>query len=156
MRLGDNFLAIAEYGAPQEIFAELDRLAQDEVGATIFTCSTFDAATRQAKRIYTNQPSAYPLSGLKDIEPGRWTQIVLDNGEPFVANTIGQVAEVFPDHELIARLGCGSVVNLPVKLAGSIMGTVNLLDAEHHFTPKRVERVMALRPAAMIAFAALR
>jgi hypothetical protein len=61
----------------------------------------------------------------------------------FVANTLSDIAKVFPDHQLIGFLGCGSVVNLPVLRAGQLVATVNLLDAEGHYTPERVERVAA-------------
>ncbi len=151
-----HFIEVAENGSSDDIFEQLDRLAQAEAGAIIFTCSTFDPATRRAKRVYTNHPKHYPLSGLKDIRPGPWTEQVLDGGETFVANTIGDIAEVFPDHETIASLGCGSVVNVPIKLASSILGTINLLDKPGHYTAERVDRILDLKPAATIAFAALR
>lgn len=151
----DQFFSVAEKGSSEQIFAQLDRLVQSEIGATIFSCSTFDPATRRARRVYTNQPAAYPLSGLKDIVPSRWTETVLDGGEIFVANTIEEIAQVFPDHELIADLGCASVVNVPIKLAGSILGTINLLDAAGHYNQARVGKITKLKPAATIAFAAL-
>jgi hypothetical protein len=37
---------------------------------------------------------------------------------------------VFFDHALIASLGCASVLNLPVKHDGRILGTINLLHEE--------------------------
>ncbi len=151
----EQFVPVAETGFVDEIFAQLERDAQADIGAIIFSCSTFDPKTRQARRVYTNQPQAYPLSGLKEIIPGRWTEIVLDGGKNFVANTIEQIADVFPDHQLIASLGCGSALNIPVKLAGNILGTVNLLHETGYFTGSRVERALSLKPAAMIAFAAL-
>ena len=151
----DQFLSVAETGPTERIFAQLDQLAQNEVGAIIFSCSTFDPTTRQAKRVYTNQPDAYPLSGLKNIDRSRWTETVLDNGNVFVANSIEEIAEVFPDHDLIADLGCGSVVNVPVKVGGSMLGTVNFLDRKGYYDPTRVGKILQLRPAAMIAFAAL-
>lgn len=151
----DQYFSVVEKGPAELIFAQLDQLVQAGVGATIFSCSTFDPTTRQARRVYTNQPAAYPLSGLKEIVPSRWTETVLDGGEIFVANTIEEIAEVFPDHELIAGLGCGSVVNVPIKLAGSILGTINLLDAAGHYNGARVEKITQLKPAATIAFAAL-
>lgn len=154
--ISDQFIEIAETGSAHDMFAELDRMVQAQTGAIIFSCSTFDPITRQAKRVYTNQPEAYPLSGLKDVLPGRWPEVVLDRGQTFVANTISEIEEVFPDHELIARLGCGSVVNMPVILAGSTLGTINLLDKNGHYTEERVEQIKALKPAALIAFAALR
>jgi hypothetical protein len=46
------------------------------------------------------------------------------------------------------------VANIPVARSdGAVVGTVNLLDAEGHFTPKRVaaaEAVVAERGAALI------
>ncbi len=70
-----------------------------------------------------------------------WFDVVHGKQEKFVANTLEDIATVFPDHELIGSLGCGSVVNLPVILGGKLVATVNMLDAEHHYTPERVARV---------------
>jgi len=40
---------------------------------------------------------------------------------------------VFFDHELIASLGCGSILNLPVATGGRILGTLNVLHEEHWY-----------------------
>jgi len=135
-------------------FEALDELIQHEVGAIICSCSTFDPVAREAKRIYTNQPQAYPLSGSKEVTPNRWTRQVLDQGQMFVANTLDEIAEVFPDYELIGSLGCGSVVNLPIRLAGSFLGTVNMLHEPGYYTPKTIEKISRLGGAAIIAFCA--
>ncbi len=148
-------MEVAETGSPEDIFRQLDQLVQESIGAIIFTCSTFDTRTRMARRVYTNQQDAYPTSGLKEIIPNPWTEIVLDRGETFVANSIGDIAQVFPDHVLIASLGCGSVVNLPVKLASRFLGTVNMLHEADYFTEERMGRLSMIKPAAVIAFAAL-
>lgn len=148
-------MEIAESGSPEDIFRQLDQLVQESIGAIIFTCSTFDARTRMARRVYTNQTDAYPISGLKEVTPNLWTEVVLDRGETFVANSISDIAQVFPDHELIARLGCGSVVNLPVKLASRFLGTVNMLHEPDYFTEERMGRLPMIKPAAALAFAAL-
>ena len=58
--------------------------------------------------------------------------------ECFVANTLADIDTVFPDATLIGELGCGSVINLPVVLGDTLVGTVNILDVEHHYTPERV------------------
>ena len=79
----------------------------------------------------------------------------MDGRQFFVANSIEQIAEAFPDHEFIASLECGSVINLPVKLAGMILGAVNLLDKPLHFTAQRIDEAMKIKPAAMIAFSSL-
>ncbi len=150
----DRFSALAETGSVDQIFAGLEAWVLHDVGAIIFSCSTFDLAARNSRRIYTNQPEAYPVSGLKDIIPNAWTAQVLDARKPFVANTLADIALVFPDHKVIKSLGCGSVINLPVFLAGQFMGTVNVLHEPGYYTPARLAALMAIRPAAMLSFAA--
>ncbi|MBV1902121.1 MAG: GAF domain-containing protein [Marinosulfonomonas sp.] len=144
----------AATGTWESTFAALDALIQREVGAIICSCSTFDPVAKKARRIYTNQPEAYPLSGLKEVTPNLWTRQVLDRGQMFVANTLDEIAEVFPDYELIGSLGCGSVVNLPIRLAGSFLGTVNMLHEPGYYTPKTIEKISRLGGAGIIAFCA--
>jgi hypothetical protein len=149
-----SYIAIAETGSADEIFAALQDWVLQDVGAIIYSCSTFDLDAGKARRIFTNQPQVYPVSGLKDIIPNTWTAQVLDARKSFVANTLEDIAKVFPDHPIIRSLGCGAVINMPVFLAGRFMGTVNVLHEAGYYTPERVARLQALRPAAMLAFAA--
>ena len=73
----------------------------------------------------------------------------------FVANTLADIATVFPDYELIGSLGCGSVINLPVTEGGEVVATVNMLDSEQHYTPQRVALAEAhLHTPALQAFQA--
>ena len=148
-----SFTAIAETGTVDQIFKALEDWVQQSVGAIIQSCSTFDLVARNSRRIYTNLPDVYPVSGLKDIIPNTWTAQVLDARKPFVANTIEDISQVFPDHSVIRSLGCGSVINMPVLLAGRFMGTVNVLHEPGYYTPVRLAALQALRPAAMLAFA---
>lgn len=43
------------------------------------------------------------------------------------------IRSVFFDHELIASLGCASVLNLPVRWDGKVIGSLNLLHQAHHY-----------------------
>jgi hypothetical protein len=149
-----SFTAIAETGTAQEIFAALEVWVQQDVGAIISSASVFDLVAGKSRRIHTNQPEIYPVSGLKDIVPNAWTVQVLDGRKSFIANTLAEIATVFPDHPIIHSLGCGSVINMPVFLAGRFMGTVNVLHEPGYYSADRIQRLHALRPAAMLAFAA--
>ncbi|MDE2384481.1 MAG: GAF domain-containing protein [Alphaproteobacteria bacterium] len=113
-------------------------LCQRVVGAKLFTVMTVDNALGLARRAYTNDASAYPVSGTKPIHRDRWFDTVHGQQRSFVANTLADIATVFPDHELIGKLGCGSVINLPVVVDGAVVATINMLDVEHHYTPARV------------------
>jgi GAF domain-containing protein len=145
---------LAALAAPQQpapVFVGLQTIIREEVGAKLFTLMTFDARTGLSRRVHSSHPREYPVSGLKPLPAGLWSRIVIDERRSFVANTIEAIAEVFPDHELIRSLGCGSVVNLPVVLSGEVIGAANALDAPGHYTPERVEKVERLSPFVTIA-----
>ena len=132
-------------GQPATAFRALEALAQETIGARLFTLMTFDAEARLARRIYSNMPDAYPVSGTKPIEDTAWTRALLDRGEVFVANDAAGLAEVFFDHELIRSLGCESVLNLPVVLDVRTLGTINLLHLAGWYGDEHLEigRVIA-------------
>src|SRR5262249_19357587 len=121
-----------------------------------FTLMTFDAPSGLSRRVHSSHPREYPVSGSKPLSMGLWSRIVIDERRAFVANTIEAIAEVFPDHELIHSLGCGSVVNLPVVFSGEVIGAANALDAPGHYTPERVERIERLSPFVSMALLAAR
>ena len=112
-------------------------------GHKLFTVMTVDMEAGLARRAFSDHPVEYPVSGTKPIHHDAWFEIVHGQRRSFVANTIGDIAAVFPDHERIASLGCGSVLNLPVVLKGDLAATINMLDAEHHYTPQRVTDAQA-------------
>jgi len=129
-----------------ELWAALDTLASAEPGHILFTVTTVEMDEGVARRVYTNHPKQYPVSGTKPIHQDEWFDIVHGQRRSFVANTIEDIAKVFPDHDLIASLGCGSVLNLPIFLRNKLVATVNMLAGEHHYTPERVEAAEALLP----------
>ena len=58
-----------------------------------------------------------------------------ENPQGAVPTTTAAIA----DHGLIASLGVGSILNVPLRRAdGSNWGTVNLCGAEGSYTPERV------------------
>lgn len=132
----------------------LQVLAQAIVGARLFTVTTVDLDANVARRLYTNMPDAYPVSGTKPIHVDPWFEQVVLGKNLFVANTLKQISGHFPDWELIGSLGCGSCINMPVFVGGKVLGTVNMLDVEHHFTQQRVGLVTHLQVPAMAAFLA--
>ena len=136
--------AIANAKGADEAFGALQALVQGTVGAKLFTFMTVDMAAQVARRAYTSDPKNYPSSGTKPIRYDDWFDIVHKQRQYFVANTIADIAKVFPDYELIDSLGCQSVVNMPVVLGGELVGTVNMLDGEGDSTPERVETIREL------------
>ena len=130
--------AIATARTADAAFKALQDLAQATVGSKLFTVMTVDMEAGLARRAYTNNAAAYPTSGTKPIQPNGWFDIVHGQKRSFIANTLADIANVFPDHELIGSLGLGSVVNLPIVLNGELAATINMLDVPGHYTPGRV------------------
>ena len=120
-------------------------LAKAVAGHLLFTASVADVSANVVRRAYSNRPSEYPTSGTKPLRgnTGDWFETVFNQRRTFVANTIGDIAKVFPDHELIGSMGLGSVVNFPLVLGDEIVATLNLLDATGHYTPERVAAIEA-------------
>lgn len=133
----DRAIALAK--TSDEAYHALQVLTEEIVGVKLFTVMTVDMAEGVARRAYTSNPRAYPATGTKPIHRNEWFDIVHRDRHPFVANTIEDIAKVFPDHELIDSLGCQSVINLPVILRDELVATVNMLHEGGFYTPGRLE-----------------
>ncbi|HEY4199561.1 MAG TPA: GAF domain-containing protein [Devosiaceae bacterium] len=146
--------AIAAGTEAEAPWRALEAFAQVAVGAKLFTIMRIEGDSEVSARVYSSNPGSYPVSGTKPIERTYWFETLHTRRTPFVANTIGELAKVFPDHELIWSLGCGSVINWPVIIGDAWVGTVNLLHEEHYYTPERVKAAGALSLPAKTAFLA--
>ncbi|NOZ31725.1 MAG: hypothetical protein GXP01_01335 [Alphaproteobacteria bacterium] len=143
--------ALAEHAdQPAATFGALCDLADKVVGHILFTLTAIDRKTGGASRIYSNMPAAYPTFGTKPGNVTDWHRLVIDQRRTFVANSLEGIAEVFDDYELIGSLGCRSVINIPVTVAGRVIGTINCLAGADHYSASRVAASEALKlPGAM-------
>ncbi|QOZ77991.1 GAF domain-containing protein [Bradyrhizobium sp. CCBAU 53351] len=137
---------------PDALFSALDQALKSAIGHKLFTILTYDDGSGEAARIYSNLPGPYPTGGRKRLAPGPWTEAVLDRGEAYVGYTIDDLRHVFSDHELIASLGCESVLNMPVRWRGRTLGSLNLL---HEAGWYGEDDVAACLPFAQLALPAL-
>ena len=131
--------SISRVTAAQGAWRVLAEFSKALDGHKLFTVMTVDMEAGLARRAYSDHPTEYPTTGTKPIHKDAWFDLVHGQKLSFVANTIVDIAKVFPDFELIQSLGCGSVINLPVILRGDLVATVNLLHVEHHYTAARVK-----------------
>jgi hypothetical protein len=147
--------ALAEEDQPRAIFAALETITKQTVGTILFTATTHDTGSLRSVRVYSGNEQAYPVGGWKPLRPGGlWMETVIVGKQSCSALTIEEIAVVFPDYELIRSLGCESSMNLPVIVAGKVIGTVNLLHEKGYYTPARVAAAAELTPYAAIAFLA--
>ncbi|MCA0963717.1 GAF domain-containing protein [Salipiger bermudensis] len=139
--LADFTTALAAATTEEAAFDALCALTKATVGAKLFTVMTSDTEAMVARRAYTDDAENYPTSGEKPIVLNRWFEQVLTRQQAFVSNTLADIDTVFPDAELIGKLGCGSVVNLPLIINGKVIATMNILHEEGYYTPERVAQI---------------
>lgn len=128
------------------IYAQL-HLDCAALGTRLFTITVQDNARDLCWRAYTSHPIEYPISGTKPLTRDGWFEACITAQKTFVANTTPEFAKFFFDHALISSLGLGSCVNIPVIDKGVVLGTINLLAEEGHFTPDRLVKYEALAAA---------
>lgn len=115
------------------------------LGTLLFTVTVQDEAAGLARRSYTSHPLEYPVSGTKPLTRDGWYDQCIGARKVFVANTVPEFAKYFFDHALITSLGLGSCINIPIFAGdGPVLGTVNLLAEELHFTPEKLAAYDAL------------
>lgn len=161
----DFSAALAQFDAdislaktPDAAFTALQTLARAIVGAKLFTVMQVDMAADLSRRAYSSDPVSYPVSGTKPINYGPWFDTVHKQRAYFIRNTLAEISEFFFDHELIGKLGCGSVVNVPIIIGDEMLGAMNLLDVEQFYTPEKVALVRQYLqvPSKLAMLAALR
>ena len=124
--------------APETVFQALHKAISEGVGIREMTISALDHEKQLARRAYTSNSAAFPVSGLKPMTVDTWSETVLDQGKTFVSNSTAELIPHFNDHAVINALGCEAVTNIPVKTPAGVIGTVNLMDRAGYFTAERV------------------
>ena len=141
-----------------DLYPALERHLGEIIGHKLFTLMVIDRATDEAARLYSSDPIAYPVKGRKPLgKLTGWGAQVLDQGRPYIGYNAEDIRSVFFDHETIARLGCASVLNLPVLSDGLVIGTVNLLHQEGWYQLEHARRgapFAALLAPSFLAWAA--
>jgi hypothetical protein len=124
---------------------EVEQAVKAEVGFKLFTILAFRDQGRQMERMYSSHPDDYPVGGRKDVSrdvAADWLDACLVSQKPFFGRTRADVERVFKDADLISSLGCGSVINAPVLLAGRTVAALNVLDAQGAYTAQDVDKVL--------------
>jgi GAF domain-containing protein len=118
--------------------------ARSSFGYRLFTAMRYLPATDEVERVYTSDPRSYPLGGRKLKRDTAWSRQVLGAGEPYFANDAAGIRAAFDDAEKILGLGLGAVINVPVKLDGKVVGTLNFLREAGGYSLADVPQALAL------------
>ena len=119
---------------PPPIFAAIETVSAAVIGHRLFTVMRYDAARGEVERVHTGAPAAYPVGGRKAKKDTAWSDHVLRDMKVFRGNTPDDIRAAFDDHATITSLGLGSILNIPLVLAGRCLGTMNLLHGAGWYT----------------------
>lgn len=117
---------------------------QELVGHSMFTVLRYEDAAGTVRRIYSDTPEHYPVGGTKKMGATPWGELVLHQGCPFVGPDAAAMRWAFPDHLYLASIGMESVLNLPMRIAGTTLGTINLTHESGHYREEHLQPAMML------------
>jgi hypothetical protein len=137
------------------MFGFVARLIGEAIGSKLTTATLFDVQAGRLRRVYTENAVAYPVGGFKPIPANKWTAILIQRRQIYTALSIEAIAEDFFDWQLIRSLGCESIANLPIVVAGETIGAFNLLHEAEYYTAERLSRVPEVMPFATLAYLTL-
>src|SRR5829696_6166331 len=138
--VSELFEAMARPGQPEPLFHSLNAVIARTVGHCLITLLQVTAGGTQLQRVYTSDPVAFPLQGRKPVPPTRWTELVLRKRQPYLGSTLSDVRQMIVDHQLIARLGLGSIINVPVVYDGAVLGALNILHTDGFYSQNSLEQ----------------
>ena len=145
---------LAQPDQPHALYRAVDVALAAAVGHRLFTLLYVDGD--EMGRGYSNRPHEETLTRRKPMGPTPWGTHVIRGVQPFLGPTVQDVRWAFFDHPLIESMGLGSTLNVPVVYDGVCLGTLNLLDLEHHYEPGHVAPVVAFAPLLIPAFLEVR
>lgn len=144
--------ALAEPDQPAATLRALDRLLADLIGHKLFTALLYRADAGIAERLYSSRPDIYSARGTKSLEQAPTMKRVLTSGMPYLGHDTSDIERDFPDHDRIFALGCGSVLNMPVRRQGEVLGQINLLHEAKYFRQADLPVVEAMARIVVPAF----
>ena len=131
---------LGQPGQPNSLYAALDRATKEVAGHQLFTLLYVHG--NDVVRTYSNRPAEYPVSGSKPMGKTPWGDHVIHGRKPWLGRDKAGIRWAFFDHVLIESMGLGSSINIPVVYDGLCIGTMNLLDAEHHYEERHVQALI--------------
>lgn len=139
--------AAARAGSVADVFQATEAATRDLIGHRLFTVLFVVPGGAEVERIHSSDPKAYPLTGRKPMGPTPWGEHVITGRKAWLGRDMEAIRWAFFDHALIASLGCGSCINVPLCHVGEVIGTMNILDREHAYDDRHVQLAQAAAPA---------
>jgi len=142
-------LSAAAAQSPAALFEAIHEVARRRLDAGLVTAMRYDEPTATVERLYSSNPTAYPIGGRKLKRDSDWSKHVLVEHRVLVSAGDDAIREHYADHATIFGLGLHSCVNVPLVSAGHCVGTLNVLAARPNWSEDEVAAVRVLGLAAL-------
>ncbi|MEV6237855.1 GAF domain-containing protein [Lentzea sp. NPDC051838] len=131
----------------------MEERVRAEIGVRLFTVLAWVPRRKALRRVHSSHPEQYPVGGEKTVEVAEgWLDQCITGQKPYLGRDSAAVREIFADHRVIAALGCGAVINVPVVGHGRTLGVLNLLGEEGSYDE---DSVVVAESFALLAVPAL-
>lgn len=144
--LADIGPALSAPGQPEAGFAAFSDHCRARAGHRLLTLLAWMEADNDTQRIWSSNPADYPTAARKPMGVTEWGAQVLHRRELWMGRTSEDIRWAFPDHALIARLGCASCIHALVEWDGALLGVVSMLDVENAYTEADMAGLNAIAP----------
>lgn len=127
----------------------IERVRQTMLGDGLLTVNQVATLAPSAdefelQRLWSSNPQAYPVAGLKRKTLTAWSRQLLQRCEIFVGEGDAALREVFDDHARITALGLHGVVNVPLLMEGRCAATFNVLGCQAPWQPTDITLIRLL------------
>ena len=127
----------------------IERVRQAMLGDGLLTVNLVSTLAANAdefelQRLWSSNPQAYPVAGIKRKTLTPWSRQLLLRCEVFVGEGDAALAVVFDDHARIAALGLHGIVNVPLLTDGRCAATFNVLGGHARWQPRDITLIRLL------------
>lgn len=133
---------------PGALYDLVARRLRRRPGYDLLTVLAPNAAGDRLVRLFSSDLNQYPLGDADIIRDSKWLRRLFVERAPVIANEPGAILAWLPD---FPGLAVGSLVNLPVVIAGESIGLINLTAAAGHFSDDNVGAVCEEIPLVALA-----
>lgn len=128
----------------KNVFFLLEKAFQETIGHKLFTILKYDHNKFMLERMFTNKPIEYPTKGMKKLKKSLWQKCVFEDGNIYIGYNSEDIKNSFPDYELIFKLECKSVMNIPIVNNNFIKGSINILHKENWYNQSHIKSAKRL------------
>lgn len=134
LHVGNVLVAHRDTDQPGATFRAIDAAMRATTGHKLFTILVHYPQLQLAERVYSTNQAAYPVAGSRPLGELDLRQRLVVEGEAYIGRDGDDLRRVFSDHELMASLGCESMLAMPVRWRGETVGSLNLLHEAYWYS----------------------